>query len=209
MIQAPWQSAFTVAWLPECPSFGLSGAAEDTQPSLAVWDYTESDLKENAWTKASLPYVGSSARTSTLMISLYQQQIAVARVGGYELSSLAGLRSSQAVTERNADSRPDLRHLRHGVLPGPLGQAPRDQQIAISQCEHPRFPSTLRAKEEAPRLAKRDQHHYRALDLLVNVIGVPSDAVLAVPVEIESDGVEDDLHMVGTGPRAWFQSRPA
>jgi hypothetical protein len=69
----------------------------------------------------------------------------------------------------------------------------------VAQHERTRLPASLGSQQEAPRLAERDQHDHRFGDLPADPVAVPRDAVAAVAIEVEADGVE--LHAIALRQR--------
>src|SRR5678815_1800972 len=116
------------------------------------------------------------------------------------------------MAEGDADPGAGVGDLRHGMLPGPLCLAAGDQQVAVSERERPRATATARAKEETAGFAERHERDDRLVDALGNLVPVPGDAVLPVPVEIEPGGVEPDAVAVGEGgahllQEGWLERR--
>src|SRR5919197_1166186 len=58
---------------------------------------------------------------------------------------------------RDADPRAGPGHLRHAVLPRPLGLAPGDQEISPAKEERQRSTTSLRPQQELARFAQADK----------------------------------------------------
>src|SRR5215472_3468614 len=65
--------------------------------------------------------------------------------------------------------------------------------------ERPRGPAAARAEQEPTRLAERDEGDEGLMDARRDLVPVPGDAVVAVPVEVEAGGVELDAVALGEG----------
>src|SRR5512138_2287255 len=72
--------------------------------------------------------------------------------------ALAAVRAVvDAAAERDADPRPRPRDLRDAVVPRPLRRAAGDEQVAAPEEDGDRAAGALRAEQELPRLAERDE----------------------------------------------------
>src|SRR5262249_44914779 len=78
----------------------------------------------------------------------------------------------------------------NSVLPLSLGFATGDEEVSASQPKNCRSSSAFGAHEKAAPFSDRDERHHGLGDLPANFVSVPSDRVLAIPIQVQAHRVE-------------------